>query len=247
MHRLSGKTVIITGAAGGIGTAAVQLFSQEGANVVACDIVPVDENPHLPDVFRMQADLTQEAEAVEVVRKSRERFGRIDVLINNHGTMVGKPFLQTRMDEFDHVIDTNLRSTFWLCQLVGHEMVETGGGSIILLSSVGGLVGFPNMAAYSISKAGVAHLSRALARDLAEHNIRVNAICPGVIDTPQPRQYMENEQNKDQLWKQLEDLHLLKRVGTPEEVVWLAIFLASDESSFMTGAVIPVDGGMTAV
>lgn len=188
MGRLTGKTAVITGAAGGIGSVAVELFSLEGAAVVACDITPRNDRSSVrsENITWIQADLTQEPEAVRLIRAAIDRFGSIDVLVNNHGAMVAKPFLETRMDEFDFVINVNLRSVFWLCQLAAHEMVSKGGGSIINVSSAGGIVGFPNMAAYSVSKAGVAHLSRALATDLAQHNIRVNTICPGVIDTPQP-------------------------------------------------------------
>jgi NAD(P)-dependent dehydrogenase (short-subunit alcohol dehydrogenase family) len=254
MGRLDGKVAIITGATGGIGKVATDIFTREGANVVACDKVEDGSDAVLAsaranagDVVFVKADLTDEEDVQSVVQATVKHFGRIDVLFNNHGVMVGKPFLETTMDEFDFIMDGNLRSVFMVCRYAGKEMVKTGGGSIINVSSVGGIVGFPNMAAYGASKGGLVQLSRALATDLAQYAIRVNAICPGVIDTPQPRQYMKNVEDKEALWKEFENLHLLKRVGKPEEVVWLAVYLASDESSFMTGAVIPVDGGLTAI
>ena len=254
MGRLDGKVVIITGATGGIGKVAIDIFTREGANVVACDKVEKGNDTVLAsahanagDAVFVKADLTDAKDVQSVVQTTVKHFGRVDVLLNNHGVMVGKPFLETTMDEFDFIMDGNLRSVFMTCQYAGKEMVKTGGGSIINVSSVGGIVGFPNMAAYSASKGGLAQLSRALATDLAQYAIRVNAICPGVIDTPQPKQYMKDVEDKEALWKEFENLHLLKRVGKPEEVVWLAVYLASDESSFMTGAVIPIDGGLTTV
>jgi len=254
MGRLDGKVAIITGATGGIGKVATDIFTREGANVVACDKVEdgsdavlASAHANAGDVVFVKADLTDEKDVQSVVQATVKHFGRVDVLFNNHGVMVGKPFLETTMDEFDFIMDGNLRSVFMVCRYAGKEMVKTGGGSIINVSSVGGIVGFPNMAAYGASKGGLVQLSRALATDLAQYAIRVNAICPGVIDTPQPRQYMKNVEDKEALWKEFENLHLLKRVGKPEEVVWLAVYLASDESSFMTGAVIPVDGGLTAI
>jgi len=253
MGRLDGKVVIITGANGGIGKAAVEIFSREGAQIVASDIstegrdaLLATTRSHAGKVLFVEADLTREEAVKAVIHVGVSRFGHIDVLLNNHGVMVGKPFFETSMDEFDFIMNGNLRSVFMLCLYAGKEMAKAGGGSIINVSSVGGLVGFPNMAAYGASKGAVAQLSRALAVDLADHGIRVNAICPGVIDTPQPRQYMKDIEDKEALWREFENLHLLKRVGKPEEVVWLALYLASDESSFMTGAVIPIDGGLTA-
>jgi NAD(P)-dependent dehydrogenase (short-subunit alcohol dehydrogenase family) len=146
-------------------------------------------------------------------------------------------------------VAANLRSVFMLSLYAAREMTRTGGGSIIHLSSVGGIVGFPGMAAYGASKGGVAQLARSMATDLAEHNIRVNALCPGVIDTPMPRRYLADAgvQDVDAAWSSMEDMHLLKRMGRPDEVVWIALMLASDEASFMTGTVIPVDGGLTAI
>jgi NAD(P)-dependent dehydrogenase (short-subunit alcohol dehydrogenase family) len=254
MGRLDKKAVIITGATGGIGKVATDIFTGEGANVVACDLIEEGKDALLAsaqgnagDAFFVKADLTDERDVQSVVQTTVKHFGRVDVLFNNHGVMVGKPFLETTMEEFDFIINGNLRSVFMACQYASKEMVKTGGGSIINVSSVGGIVGFPNMAAYSASKGGLAQLSRALATDLAQYAIRVNAICPGVIDTPQPREYMKDVEDKEALWKEFENLHLLKRVGKPEEVVWLAVYLASDESSFMTGTVIPIDGGLTTV
>lgn len=255
MGRLDGKTCIITGATGGQGHVAVRLFAAEGARVVASDLSAEPSEvvrqliSDFPDsVTYVGGDLTSEADVQVLVRTAVDRYGGVDVLYNNHGVMLGKPFLETDMVDFDKIIDANLRSVFMLSLYTAKEMARTGGGSIIHVSSVGGIVGFPGMAAYGASKGGVAQLARSMATDLADHNVRVNALCPGVIDTPMPRRYIADAGVDAQAaWEGMEAMHLLKRVGQAEEVVWAAIFLASDEASFMTGAVIPVDGGLTAI
>jgi NAD(P)-dependent dehydrogenase (short-subunit alcohol dehydrogenase family) len=251
MGRLEGKVTIVTGAAGGVGRAAVARFSAEGARVVACDVVEdtrdlaasTDRNGG----FYRRTDVARESEVVALVSETCERFGKIDVLYNNHGIMVGKPFLETTMQEFDRVIEVNLRSVFLLSLHVAREMVAARRGSIVNVASVGGIVGFPGMAAYGAAKGGVVQLTRSMATDLAPFGVRVNVICPGVIDTPMPRKYLENVEDKAAAWKAMENMHLMKRLATPEEIVAAALFLASDEASFFTGAVIPVDGGLTAI
>ena len=126
-------------------------------------------------------------------------------------------------------------------------MVKRGGGSIIHNSSVGGIVGFPTMAAYGASKGGLAQFARSMAADLAAFGIRVNAICPGVVDTEMPRRYLKDVEDKAGAFKQMAAMHLMNRLAQPIEIVNVAVFLASDEASYMTGAVIPVDGGLTAI
>lgn len=254
MGRLDGKVAVITGADGGQGRVAVGVFTSEGAKVVASDLQPPSQELEAllekhESVSYVAGDVTQEDVAREVVQTAVSRHGRLDVLYNNHGVMVGKPFLETTMDDFDRVIDGNLRSVFMLSLFAAKEMSKNRSGSIIHVSSVGGIVGFPGMAAYGASKGGVAQLARSMATDLADYNIRVNAVCPGVIDTPMPRRYIADAGVEDEAAAiaDMEGMHLLKRLGTPEEVVWLAVYLASDESTFTTGTVIPVDGGLTAI
>lgn len=255
MTRLAGKVCIITGAAGGQGKVCVKRFSEQGAKILASD-VKEDAGDELrklcaePDDFHYVAgDVTNEATLSEIVKQAVAKFGRIDVLFNNHGAMVGSPFLEHTMAELDLVLNVNVRATFRLTQLVVQQMVAQGdGGSIINNSSTGGLVGFPDMSGYGMSKAGVAQLARSLANDLKQYKIRVNAICPGAIDTPMPHKYLEKFADKKmEIWQAMEEAHLVGRLGEPEEVINLVLFLASDESTFMNGAVIPVDGGYTAV
>lgn len=254
MGRLQDKVCIITGAAGGQGQVAVDLFASEGALVLASDRVAAPDaidaamTTYPERIAYVQADVTRSADLDVITEAAVERFGRIDVLFNNHGVMVGSPLLETTEAEVDQVLNVNVRASFLLSQRAARQMVKQGdGGSIIHNSSVGGLVGFPDMAAYGASKAGVAQLARSMANDLRAHGIRVNAVAPGAIDTPMPHRYLEKFDNRDEIWSAMEQAHLTGRLGRPEEVIWLVIFLASDEASFMNGAVVAVDGGYSAV
>lgn len=256
MGRLQDKVCIITGATGGQGKVAVEIFAKEGAKIVASDLDEKGDTDlsetlgNYPErVVYVPADVTQEQDLQKIVKTAVDKFGRIDVLYANHGAMIGAPFFEHTMEELDLVLNVNVRATFRLSQLVAMQMADQGdGGSIILISSTGGLVGFDQMAGYGMSKAGVAQLARMLANDLKQHRIRVNSIAPGAIDTPMPHKYMENlDIDKQAVWKAIEEAHLVGRFGRSEEVVHMAVYLASDESTFTNGAVIPVDGGYTAV
>jgi NAD(P)-dependent dehydrogenase (short-subunit alcohol dehydrogenase family) len=254
MNRLAGKTAIITGALGGQGVVAVERFLAEGANVVASDrtTVPTGKvadrcaNGAAGCVY-VGGDVCDEAMQTRIVATALDRFGRIDVLFNNHGIILGKPFLDTLPEELDAVWVVNVRATYLLSQRVAREMVKTGGGSIVHNASIGGVVAFHDMTAYGAAKAAVAHLARAMAADLVGHGIRVNAICPGAIDTQMPRNFIGDHPDREAIFQAIADKHLMKRMGRPEEPVNLALFLASDEASYMTGAVIPVDGGLSAI
>lgn len=251
MGRLADKVAIITGALGGQGQIAVARFLAEGARVVANDLAASASGAVAAAVGErlvyVGGDVRDDSLPARLVEMARQRWNRLDVLFNNHGIMLGKPFLETSMSEFDELIAVNLRAPFALSLAAARAMQAGGGGSIIHNSSVGGIVGFPTMAAYGAAKGGLAQLARSMATDLAQYGIRVNAICPGVVDTPMPHRYAEGVADKAALFRAMADMHLLKRLARPEEIVNVVVFLASDEASYMTGAVIPVDGGLTAI
>jgi len=252
MSRLDGKVVIITGAARGQGEVAAEIFAKEGATLLLSDILPEGErvaarlaSQGKSAVF-LQADVSQETDANRIAEKCLSEYGRIDVLYNNAGIILGKAFHETTLEEWERILKVDLTGPFLMSKAAVQSMIKQQSGSIINVSSVGGIVGYPAMAAYGAAKGGLVNLTRCMAVDLAPYNIRVNAICPGAIDTPMPRKYIENMPDKEGIWKQLGDMHLLKRFGTSQEVVYLALYLASDEASFMTGAILPVDGGLSA-
>jgi len=256
MGRLDNKVVIITGALGGQGQVAVRRFVEEGARVLASDLSPrangevaalAKQDP--ATVAYVGGDVRDAKTVEKIVKTAVKKFGRVDVLYNNHGLMVGKPFLETTTEELDNLLAVNLRAPFLLSQAAARVMAKQGSGAIIHNSSVGGIVGFPTMAAYGASKGGLAQLARSMASDLAVYGIRVNAICPGVVDTQMPQRYLNDNkvEDKEGAVRQMASMHLLNRLAEPIEIVNVALFLASDEASYMTGAVIPVDGGLTAI
>lgn len=249
MGKLDGKNVIITGAAGGQGQAACRLFCEEGGRVLGTDL-DEQSGARLSEELRRKghdfsyvtADLSGSAGCGQLADEVRARFDRVDVLYNNHGVILGKPLLETTEQEWDRVHDVDLKSVFLLVRQIAPLMRDRG-GSIINVSSVGGLVAFSNMAAYGAAKGGLAMFSKAAAVDLAPYGIRVNAICPGVVDTQMPRNFVSGLEARDAIWKGFEEGHLVGRLGRAEEIAPLALYLASDDSTFMTGAVIPIDGG----
>ena len=253
MGRLDGKAVILTGAARGQGAVAAETFAKEGARLLLSDVLS-EEGERVAATINAgggqavfeAGDVAEEATPVRLAERCLAAFGRIDVLYNNAGIILGKPIQDTSLEEWNRILRIDLTGPFLMSKAVIPHMMAQQAGSIINISSAGGIVGYPSMAAYGAAKGGLVNLTRCMAVDLAAYNIRVNAICPGAIDTPMPRAYIENMDNKEAAWQRIADAHLLKRFGTPIEVVHLALFLAADESSFMTGSVIPVDGGQTA-
>lgn len=252
MGRLDEKNIIITGAAGGQGEVACRRFCEEGATVLGTDIDDAGgqklsaalQADGLPFTF-VAADIATAAGVAAVADQARTTLGgRVEALYNNHGVILGKPLLETTEEDWDRIHDVDLKSVFLLTTAIAPLMGE--GGSIINVSSAGGLVALPNMAAYGAAKGGLAMFSRGAAVDLAPLGIRVNAICPGVVDTQMPRDFVGGLGDAaEATWEAFAGAHLLNRVGRADEVVGLAVYLASDESTFMTGAVIPIDGGYT--
>ncbi|GAA0910751.1 SDR family oxidoreductase [Pseudonocardia zijingensis] len=254
MSRLTGKHTIITGAAGGMGQVACRRFCEEGAIVLGSDLdeaagrkLEADLRADgLPFTF-VPADAATTTGIGQIADAARETLhGRVDVLYNNHGIILGKPLLDTTEEEWDKVLDVDLKSVFLLTKAIVPLM--TDGGSIINVSSAGGLVSMPGMSVYCAAKGGLVMFSKGAAADLAPLGIRVNAICPGSIDTPMPRAFFSllSDEEAAAAMKANAAEHFVNRFGQPEEVVPLAIYLAGDESTFMTGAAIPIDGGYTA-
>jgi NAD(P)-dependent dehydrogenase (short-subunit alcohol dehydrogenase family) len=248
MNRLAGKRTIITGAAGGQGQVACRLFAAEGAKVLATDMDPAAgtriEAIAPGAISYVAADLTDPEGIKAVVDRARSYLGSVDVLYNNHGIIQNKPFLETTRAEYNAVLEVDLHSFYFLTQAIVPLMNRNG--SIVNISSGLGLIAIPNASAYCIAKAGIINLTRCLAVELEPRGIRANVICPGVIDTPMPRRMAGEGPDKEQILASFLQTQLMKRLGRPEEIVYMAMYLASDEATFTTGAVFSVDGGTSA-
>jgi NAD(P)-dependent dehydrogenase (short-subunit alcohol dehydrogenase family) len=248
--RLTGKTAIVTGAASGIGRATASLFVGEGARVVAVDLNE-RAGAELVGPFgeRMRfvaADVAKGEDVRRFVSAAVSDFGGVDVLFSNAGIAVFKPVEETSEEEWDRVIDVNLRACFLGIKYVVPHMRARGGGSIINTASVHGFATGAAMGAYGASKHGVIGLTKGAALDLAKYNIRVNAICPGAIDTPLMRSNLKAAGDEEEELRKISASEPIGRVGTPDEIARAALFLASDESSFATGAPFLIDGGLVA-
>lgn len=240
MSLLEGMSALVTGAGGGIGGAVARAFAREGAAVLGVDLEGTD----------YRADLTKAGEAEGAVRAAVSRLGRLDVVFNGAG-ISGRPLGDGPVDRctedaWDAVLATNLKSVYLVCRFAVPELVRSGGGSIVNLSSVLGLVGGDEdfaTHAYAASKGGIVSLSRAIAVTYAGRGVRCNAICPGLVATPMSRR----AQDDPRIRARLPELQpLTGDFGQPEDVAAAALFLAGPASRFVTGAVLPVDGGWTA-
>jgi NAD(P)-dependent dehydrogenase (short-subunit alcohol dehydrogenase family) len=256
MTDLSGKVALITGAGSGIGRAAAARFAAAGARVGLTDIDEkglAETAAELPDdaVVSVAGDIVDPATIDELATAAVARFGRVDALFNNVGILIMKSLLDTTAADFDRLMHVNCLSQLIAMQRVVPEMrrrkggAEAGGGSVINVSSVGGLVALPNVSAYCPSKSAVIGLTRAAAAEFAP-DIRVNAICPGGVSTPMSDAHLESFDDKEAAMRLLTGRQLIKRYARPDEIASVAVFLASDEASFMTGAVLPVEAGHTA-
>jgi 3-oxoacyl-[acyl-carrier protein] reductase len=245
MKRLEGKISLITGAAQGIGLATAIKFAQEGAVVVVCDVkqVAVDAAVQQCEALGAQAvgfvmDVTQRDMVDAVVARVMERFGRIDVLVNNAGITQDARLQKMTLEQFDRVIDVNLRGVFHCAQAVADIMVEQGAGVILNASSVVGIYGNFGQTNYAATKFGVIGFTKTWSRELGPKGIRVNAVAPGFIATPILGTIPEK------VIQEMEHRVPLRRLGQPEEIANVYAFLASDEASYVNGAVLEVSGGM---
>jgi NAD(P)-dependent dehydrogenase (short-subunit alcohol dehydrogenase family) len=252
MGRLEGKRALITGGGSGIGRAAALLFSREGARVAVAGRRPEPLEETVRQIraaggtgLAVPADLARQEEAAGAVRRVLEEFGSLQVLLNNHGTFEPGSVVGTSPDAWERMLAGNLTSVYFLCRAAVPGM-SGAGGSIINIASTLGIVAMKDAVAYCAAKGGLVQLTRAMALDHAQDRIRVNAICPGVVDTPMWRN------RRDSLGRPLDPqvfaaLHPAGRMGTPQDVAALALYLASDESEWMTGSILTLDGGLTAL
>jgi meso-butanediol dehydrogenase / (S,S)-butanediol dehydrogenase / diacetyl reductase len=251
--RLEGKTAVITGGGTGIGRAIALAYAREGARVAVLGRRRAQLEEALEEVCRMGGtgkatvcDVTQSEQIREALREVESAFGPVNVLVNNAGTLSVSTVESISEEDWDRVLEANLKGPFLMCRGVLPSMRRGRGGAIVNIGSVLGLVGMKDRAAYCASKGGLTLLTKAMALDHAQDNIRVNCICPAIVETPLVKGLFSDTENGQKRREARISTLPLGRFGQPQDVAELAIFLASDESSWLTGTAIPLDGGLTA-
>ncbi len=249
--RIAGKVALVTGAASGIGRATALLFAEEGARLVAVDI-DADRLRRLGEALTpaaeaelVTADVSSDADARRMIAAALERFGRLDILVANAGIIPLEDALEATAESWDRVMAIDGRGMFLSCKYAIEAMLPTGGGSIVCLSSISGEAGQKRQATYGPAKFVASGLAKHLAIEWADRGIRVNAVAPGTIRTERVQQ-LPDEPGGPEYLAAIEAMHPMGRIGEPREVAQAICFLASDAASFITGVVLPVDGGYLA-
>lgn len=249
IFNVQNKIAIVTGARRGMGRTHALVLSEYGAKVVVSDILKEDCEAVVKEIKKqggeaiaVECDVSKKEQVDNLINKTVEQWGRVDILVNNAGIADFKPFLDMTEEDWDRTIDINLKGYFLCSQAVAKEMAKNKEGVIVNIGSIAmGQIGvsFPNLVHYVSSKGGIAGMTEALAVDLAPFGIRVNAIAPGVVETPMVDPIKSDKAGLEGLLQRIP----MKRMGRPEEISNVVLFLCSEASSYMTGAVIPVDGG----
>lgn len=244
--KLKDKVAIVTGSGRGIGRAIALELAKEGAKVVVtsrhteeCEEVCSVIEGMKGESLCVQCDVSKKEDVERLVAETLEKFGTVDILVNNAGIVRQKPLTETTEEDWDAVLDVNLKGVFLFCKAVAPHMIKQKSGKIVSIASIAGEIGFPNTSAYCASKGGIVNLTRELALELAPHNITVNAVAPGVIETAMTEDMLEDETSKKGLLSQIP----MGRVGQSEEIAKATLFLSCDDSSYVTGHTLVVDGG----
>lgn len=248
--RLEHRTCVITGGSSGIGEATVRRFVREGAQVLIADI-DIDRAQALAAelgaaVSAVKCDVRFEENVRAVAASAFERWDHVDVLVNNAGSELNRSYAETTVEEWDRVQDTDLKGPWLMCKHLVPHMVDRGSGSVINISSLNGLVGFPLSTAYGGAKGGLVVFTRDMAIELASSGVRINCVCPGVIDTGMMERWTDLMPDKEAAKEMLRGVMPIGRMGRADEVAGAILFFASDDSSLCQGAVLSVDGGFTA-
>ncbi|HEY0829156.1 MAG TPA: SDR family oxidoreductase [Bacilli bacterium] len=247
------KVVIVTGGGSGIGEAVCRRFAKEGASVVVVNRTASKGEQVAKDItasggkaYALQGDVSSEADVKHIITEVMKKFSKIDVLVNNAAVCPQVKLTEMTLEEWNHVISTNLTSVFLWCREVIPAMISQGGGVIVNVSSVHALATLDGYSAYSASKGGIVSLTRAIALDYARQNIRINTVLPGAVLTPMLESSAKNLHTpKEEIMKVWDQSQPIGRVGQPDEIAVAVMFAANPENSFMTGASLVVDGGMT--
>ncbi|MBC6416482.1 MAG: SDR family oxidoreductase [Rhodospirillales bacterium] len=245
MPSLSGKVAVVTGGRGGIGQSICARFAREGARVFAADLS--QGSAPLPEGVTFQAlDVTDEASVAGLGAAVEAETGKLDILVNAAGIEIEKTVEETSLADWNKIFAVNVTGTFLVSKVGLPLLRKAGGGSIVNLGSYDGFIADPGLAAYCATKGAVHALTRAMACDHGPEGIRVNAICPGFIDTPMLQSFFRGAGNIESLKQQVRDIHPMRRYGTPDDVAGLVAWLASDEAVYASGQLWVLDGGLTA-
>lgn len=251
--KLTGKVALVTGAGSGIGQAIAVLFAAEGARVAVADFSEAGGTATVEQIRRaggdaafFQTDVSKSADVQQMVAGVLERWGKLDILCNNAGIGVAATVVDTTEEDWDRTLTVDLKGVFLGCKYAIPPMIERGGGVIVNTSSVAGQVGVANRAAYCAAKAGVVGLTKSIAVDFVDQHIRINAICPGTVDSPWIQKILAAQPDPVGERQRMVERQPMGRMGEPAEIAKAALYLACDDSAFVTGTALVIDGGLTA-